>query len=332
MRRDLAPRAVGADRPACGDGCPVSVEPGGHRLRQYLLRRGRAGRLAELVGVVLRVPGRPQLHHRRQAARLAVGDRVIGASVRHEQLGGAGSPGADGGGRGRGAVRHGAQGVRRRGPGRGGGPACRRCARMHPRGGSDVSLQQSRRAARAPVDHGRLLRDARGQRGVVAVAGTGRCGDGLCVSDQDVPGLPRAARICVGLLDFCADNAGRGGCSISSAPWRRWWSRVDGGCWRCSWCPRTRGPTSAGPPTTPCSIWRSGTTGSAESWAAIRSPAISAIGRTSRRSAPAPGCTGSSRARWPTRSPGCSWLRCSHWRSAPIWPCGGHSTVARCAR
>ena len=132
---------------------------------------------------------------------------------------------------------------------------------MHPRGCSDVPLQQSRRAARAPVDHGRLLRDARGQRGIVAVAGSGGCGDGLCVSDQDVPGLPRVARIYVGLLDFCADNLVAAG---APSPRRRGVDSgrgVDGGCWRCNWCPRTHGPTSAGPPTTPCSIWRSGYNG-----------------------------------------------------------------------
>ena len=49
-------------------GRPLPRQPDGQRLRQHVLLGGRAGGLAELVGLVLRLVRRGQLHHRRQAA------------------------------------------------------------------------------------------------------------------------------------------------------------------------------------------------------------------------------------------------------------------------
>ena len=53
----------------------VGARPGG--LGQQLLRRGGPGRHPELEGVLLRLPRRVELHHRRQAARVAVGDGAV---------------------------------------------------------------------------------------------------------------------------------------------------------------------------------------------------------------------------------------------------------------
>ena len=51
-----------------GHRAAVPVGPVRVGLRQQLLRRRRAGRLAELEGLVLRLAGLGQLDHRRQAA------------------------------------------------------------------------------------------------------------------------------------------------------------------------------------------------------------------------------------------------------------------------
>ena len=80
------------------------------RIWQRVLRCRRAVRRTELVGVVLRIAGPQRLRHRRQATRGAVGDRTVGATVRHEHVVGAGPAGADGRRGGRRAVRDGAAG------------------------------------------------------------------------------------------------------------------------------------------------------------------------------------------------------------------------------
>ena len=81
-----------------------------------LLGRGR-GRQQELDGVPVRLARLVQLHHRRQAAGLAVGDGPVGADLRPELVVDPGAAGARGRGRGRAAVRRGASACRRRPPG-----------------------------------------------------------------------------------------------------------------------------------------------------------------------------------------------------------------------
>ena len=79
------PAAVGAPLPrrAAGrHGGALPVEPVRVRLGQLVLRRGRAGRHAELDGVLLRLARLRQRDHRRQAARLAVGDGAVRADLR----------------------------------------------------------------------------------------------------------------------------------------------------------------------------------------------------------------------------------------------------------
>ena len=213
--------AVGVGAATGGDGRPVPVEPVGQRVRQHLLRRGRAGRFAELVGVVLRVARRPELHHGRQAARLTVGDRAVGAPVRHEQLVGDGAAGADGRCGRRSAVLRGAARVLRPQPRCGRGTAGRCGAGGHARGGVDVPLQQPRRAVGAVADGGRLLPDARGDSRIVALADARRHRHGHRVSHQDAAGLPGAARLRPCLPACRADVLGASVCFICSARWPR---------------------------------------------------------------------------------------------------------------
>ena len=118
-RPDDAPLgAAGAAGPAARHGRALPVGARGLRVRQQLLRRSRAGRHPELEGMVLRLARRVQLHHGRQAARLAVGDGPVGPPVRLQQLEHACAAGPRRGGDGRAAVRDGAAVVR---PGR---PGC----------------------------------------------------------------------------------------------------------------------------------------------------------------------------------------------------------------
>ena len=66
---------------------------GARGLGQQLLRRGGPGRHPELEGVLLRQPRRVQLHHRRQAAGVAVGDGAVRADVRRQRVEHARAPG-----------------------------------------------------------------------------------------------------------------------------------------------------------------------------------------------------------------------------------------------
>ena len=59
---------------------------------QQLLRRGRPGRHEELEGVLLRLDRLLELHHRRQAAGLALGDGAVGPDLRLQQLRACSSP------------------------------------------------------------------------------------------------------------------------------------------------------------------------------------------------------------------------------------------------
>ena len=90
-RRDRRPRRrVGAARPrrrgpARGD--PLPRQPDGQRLREHVLRHGRPGGVAELVGLVLRVAGRLELHHARQAAPRHDGDGALRPPLRPRRRG-----------------------------------------------------------------------------------------------------------------------------------------------------------------------------------------------------------------------------------------------------
>ena len=194
MGRDCAPRAVRPGRSARGDRRAVPVESLGQWLRKRLLCRCRTGRLAELVGLVLRISGRTQFHHRRQTARLAVGDRIVGAPVRDEQLVCAGASGRHGGGFCCPAVLHGSPRIRRYLSRRSGRSAGRRGAGMYSGGGVDLPVQQPRRTAGAVDAGGGVLPDACRLDGVMAMAGVGGCGDRFRVPHQDAAGVSGVAR------------------------------------------------------------------------------------------------------------------------------------------
>ena len=94
-------RRTGWERPALaraarGDGRPLPVGPRRERLGERLLRRGGAGGDEELEGVLLRLVRLVELHHRRQAARLAVGDGALGAGLRAQLVEHARAAGARG--------------------------------------------------------------------------------------------------------------------------------------------------------------------------------------------------------------------------------------------
>ena len=94
-----APRVPDA---ACRDGRVLSLGPRRVGLGQHVLLGGRAGGVCELEGVLLRLARCRQLDHRRQDARLPLGDGHLGADLRRELVEHprpAGARGRRGGGR-----------------------------------------------------------------------------------------------------------------------------------------------------------------------------------------------------------------------------------------
>ena len=145
--------ASGARRAPARDGRALSRRPRGQRVCELVLLRGRPGGLAQLEGVLLRLVRLVELHHRRQAARVALGDGHLGAPVRRVEL-----------------EHPRAAGARRRRGGR--APLRDRSAavlgtgraplgsglRAHAGGGADVPLQQPGRAADARCSSARPTR------------------------------------------------------------------------------------------------------------------------------------------------------------------------------
>ncbi len=89
-------RTPGAGRAADRDRRALPVAAGGLRLGQRLLLRRRPGRRDELEGLVLRLHRRVERDHRRQDARLGVGDGPVGTAVRRERVEHPGAAGVDG--------------------------------------------------------------------------------------------------------------------------------------------------------------------------------------------------------------------------------------------
>ena len=87
---------------------PLCLGPRPQRLGQRLLRRRCSGRHEELEGLLLRLPRRFQLHHRRQVARLPLGDGDLGATFRFQPVVGTRAAGAGRHGHGRDCLRGGA--------------------------------------------------------------------------------------------------------------------------------------------------------------------------------------------------------------------------------
>ena len=116
----------------------------GQRVREHLLRGGGPGGGAGPRGVVLRLDRRRGLHHRRQAAAVAVADGALGPAARPESVRDPPAPGARGRRDGRRPVPRGQTAVRtgRRG---------HRGRRVRADAGrrADVPLQQPRRGADA---------------------------------------------------------------------------------------------------------------------------------------------------------------------------------------
>ena len=75
---------------------PLPVGPRGERVGQLLLLGGGAGGDQELEGVLLRLLGLVQLHHRRQAARVLVADGDLGPHLRAQLVEHAGAAGPRG--------------------------------------------------------------------------------------------------------------------------------------------------------------------------------------------------------------------------------------------
>ncbi len=75
-----------------GPPCLYLVGPRRIGLGERLLLGGRPGRHEELEGVLLRLVRLVELHHRRQAAGVAVGDGALGAPVRRELRGASSCP------------------------------------------------------------------------------------------------------------------------------------------------------------------------------------------------------------------------------------------------
>ena len=144
----------------------------------------------ELEGVLLRLDGRVELHHRRQDARVALGHGALGARVRCERVERARPAGARRRRCGRPPVRRGQALVLARGRARRG-----RGVRAHPGRDADVPLQQSRRVARHAPRRERVHDDPCPRGRTHAVDPRDRRARRLRLPRQGVAGVPRAARV-----------------------------------------------------------------------------------------------------------------------------------------
>ena len=149
-----------------------------------------AGRLE---GLVLRVARRVELHHRRQAAGVALGDGALGPPLRVLQREPPGAAGADGCGLGRAHLRRGPPHARAlRTPGLADRRTPRRIrARLHPRRRADVPLRQPGRPAGPAHDRSGICRGAGTAEGVVEVA---RPSPVRCSASPSSPRCCRASR------------------------------------------------------------------------------------------------------------------------------------------
>ena len=166
-------------RPAGGHAPALPLRPERLRLRELVLLGGRPGRQPVLEGLLLRLAGRRQRHHRRQAPGLAVADGAVGADLRPELLGDPRARGADG-------RRHGRRGVRLRAPPvqpRGRADRGRR-ARADPGRRADVPVQQPGRDAGPADGRGLLLRGPRAWR---TAGRSGWCGPGSRSASRSSP-------------------------------------------------------------------------------------------------------------------------------------------------
>ena len=174
----------------CG-GPALHRQPDRQRFRQHLLLGGGAGRLEELVGLVLRLDRRRQLHHRRQAAAVDDAHGPVGAAVRPQLVEHPPAGGAGGLGHGRDPVRGGAAPVRTsRRDHRGAGDGA--VAGRRP----DLPLQQPGRPAHSAP--GRRFVGLRPRpRGRPPALGRGGRRPRRPRLQHEVPaGLPGAARVC----------------------------------------------------------------------------------------------------------------------------------------
>ena len=167
---------------------PLHVRVGPERLGECVLRSRGGGRRDQLESDLLRLARRVELHHRRQVARVSLGHGDLSAPVRVQRVERAGAAGTRGRRDRRPRVRRRAAVVRLRG-----GLDRRGCGSPDPCRRADVSLQQPRRAARAPADRRRVRDFARGGKRFDQVARSGRGSDRHRFSGQDAAGIRRGA-------------------------------------------------------------------------------------------------------------------------------------------
>ena len=172
----------------------LPLEPGRLRLGERVLLRCRPRRIPELGRDAVRLLRRVERHHRRQDARLAVGDGHERAHLRRERVEHPGAAGARGGRRGLAPVPH------RSPPGwTDGWPFGRRDPGTHTRRDPDVPLQQPGRAAHPPPGSGHVRHRPRTRCSVHALAAARRRMHRLRIPGQDAPGIPRDPGLRIGL-------------------------------------------------------------------------------------------------------------------------------------
>ena len=181
---------AGAHRAAGHHGIRIFMGPERLGLRQQLLRGRRAGGHEELEGVLLRLDRFIELHHRRQAAGIAVGHGAFGADLRLLELEHARTPSPGRCRLSRDPLRDGQALVRRAGR-----PAGRRGLGVDTRGGADVPLQQPRRAARAASRRERLHPHPCAREGRNPLARGHRSAARFCLLGQDDAGLHRGSGV-----------------------------------------------------------------------------------------------------------------------------------------
>ena len=170
-------------------GRAVPVGPRRLGLGEQLLRGSRGGRYPELEGLLLWLVRLVQLHHRRQAAGVAVDDGTLGQDLRPQLLEHARAPGPR-------RCGHGGPGLRRRpemvpGPGRAAG---RHRRGVHPGGGPDVPLQQPRRPIGAAAHRSGLRHHAGHRERPTALAHARRRAGGLRLPHQGISSRAGGAR------------------------------------------------------------------------------------------------------------------------------------------
>ncbi len=202
-----------APRVVRGDIAAVHLGFVGIGMGQLVLFGRGPGRLDELEGVLLRFVRRGQQHHRRQAGHVTVAAGSCHPRFRSQLVEHLGTRGSHGGCDRRSVVRGGSSLVQPRGR-----PSRRAGDGIDAGGRTDVSLQQSRRAADSAHDDRGVYGPPRDRRLASTLVRVDRCRDWIRISHETVAGALGRAGVGRSHTCFSANRGSSGGSRISRWP------------------------------------------------------------------------------------------------------------------